>query len=61
MDSGRPGLGGWGRPWHAGAMGPAPAILAQGKLQDLRELVRFLCARGVDARLVQPPEGQGGG
>jgi hypothetical protein len=38
-----------------------PAILAQGKLQELRDLARFLAARGVEARLVQPPEGLGAG
>lgn len=42
-------------------MDPAPAVLAQGKLEELRELARFLKARGIDTRLMQPPEGPGNG
>lgn len=38
-----------------------PVVLAQGKLQELRELARFLAERDIDARLMQPPEGQGSG
>lgn len=38
-----------------------PFVLAQGKLQELRDLARFLAARDIEARLVQPPEGQGSG
>ena len=42
-------------------MDPQPTVLAQGKLQELRDLVRFLAGRDIDARLMQPPEGQGSG
>jgi hypothetical protein len=36
-----------------------PSVVAQGDLGYLKELKRFLSSRGVEAHLMQPPEGCG--
>jgi hypothetical protein len=41
--------------------GPDHAVVAQGDLSHLRDLKRFLEARGIDARMMQPPQGCGSG
>lgn len=42
-------------------MDPEIAVLAEGKLGQLKELRRTLSARGITSELMQPPGGCGSG